>query len=115
LGLSHLASQLTDRFGFCETFHQPHRSIDRKVAYSAFGSVQIERIPDLTVDTQRKVVTKMFAKGFGFYHLTLTVFHFLKFAIFLDFCLNHPNIQILSLGTQPVGHPLPQLRVVVAK
>ena len=68
--------------------------------------MQIERISDFAINSQRKVITKVFAELLALKNLSLTILHFLKFAIILHLSLHHPNIKILTLCAEPIRHPL---------
>lgn len=75
--------------------------------------MQVKRIPDLAIHSHTKIVAEVFGEGLPFQHFVFFVFHLLKLPILLDLCLHHPDVQVLLLRTQPVGHSLLQLFEVI--
>lgn len=113
--ISESCSQLTDVFGLREALDQPHRTINSQVSHPAARPVHVERVAHFPVYSHAEIIAKMFGNALSFDDFILTVFYFLKFAVWLDLCLHHPNIQVFLLRAQPVGHPLLQLLKVVGE
>lgn len=57
----------------------------------------------------------MFGKGLSLQNFILFVLDFLKFAVLLHLSLNHPNIQIFLLSTEPIAHSLLQFFKIIGQ
>lgn len=75
--------------------------------------MQIKRVPYFPIDSHAEIVAEMLDEALSFQHLILFVLDLLKFAVLLHLSLNHPDIHVFFLGTQPIGHSLLQFLEIV--
>lgn len=113
--ISKSCGELSNVLGLGEAFNQAHRAVDCQIPHAASSSMHVEGIAYLSIDSHAEVVAEMLGDRLSFYDLVLTVFYFLKLAVWLYLGLNHPNIQIFFLRAEPVGHSLLQFLEVVGQ